>query len=190
MDTYDVVIVLAPLCPLRCYTNTVLLFYHYWWRSSTGWRLVVHCHQYISIYYFLCCTDSNCTYLLLLLRSFLLHCRAYADETQTCDCSLLFIPSVLQASISACVDDVAALVHSDRLQLNLTNTELLCSTASCWHYVFAAFRGGCQWPISRHPGHLIVQNLWIYIDTDDVVILNVAKAFSVGLPCCSSSSQE
>jgi len=48
---------------------------------------------------------------------------------------VIFLASLeLQASITTCVDDVVAWMHSNRLQLNPTKTELLWSITSRRHH--------------------------------------------------------
>ena len=70
--------------------------------------------------------------LLRLIEGHNLHLHVYADDTQIyCFC---FCPpsaiSVFQEQMSACLDEVALWIHSNRLQLNTAKTEVLwCATS-------------------------------------------------------------
>ena len=64
--------------------------------------------------------------LLRLIERHSLHPHAYADDTQIygfCPPSAI---SVLQEQMSACLDEVALWMRSNRLQLNTAKTEVLC----------------------------------------------------------------
>jgi len=65
--------------------------------------------------------------LLLLIEGHGLFPHLYADDTQVCRPSATL---ELQNIISTCIDDVARLMRSNRLQLNTAKTEVLRSTSS------------------------------------------------------------
>jgi hypothetical protein len=99
-----------------------------------------------------------------LVEQYILQVHSYADDTQLFG----FCPprdvNVLLARLTACLDDVALWMRSNRLQLNTDQTELLwCSTARRRYQLSSTpLRVGC---------HLVnpatsVRNLGIYIDAD------------------------
>ena len=102
--------------------------------------------------------------LVRLIEQHSLQVHVYAYDTQMCGSCQPRDINALQARLSACLDDVALWMRSNRLQLNIDKTKLLwCATA----------RRRNQLPSTplRVGSHLVnpvtsVRNLGIYIDAD------------------------
>jgi len=65
-----------------------------------------------------------------------LHAHAYSDDTQIYGFCLPSYATKLQMQVSACIDEVASWMQSNRLQLNTAKTEILwCATDGRQHLV-------------------------------------------------------
>jgi len=121
--------------------------------------------------------------LLPLIEGHGLQPHLYSDDTQTYGfCSPSASPD-LQRRICVFVDEVAAWMRSNRLQLNTTKTEILWSTTG---------RRLQQPPLRVGPDQIVpatvVRDLGIYLDSDVSVMSPVAK--TVVLLCGTASAAE
>jgi len=91
-----------------CQPTCLTLLHMIWLLSS-----VVYCSDWSLVQSCYCCTQSLG-----------LHCHTSADDTQIYGSSSPLMSLDVQTCILACMNDVAAWVHSNRLQLNPTKTEL------------------------------------------------------------------
>jgi Reverse transcriptase (RNA-dependent DNA polymerase) len=122
--------------------------------------------------------------LLQLIRAHGLDTHLYADDTQVYGSCLPVACNELQGRISACINDVADWMSSNRLQLNADKTELIwCISARRQHLIpSGSFTVGANviTPVST------VRDLGIYIDSDLSMRTHVTKTVSA---CFSSLRQ-
>jgi hypothetical protein len=100
----------------------------------------------------------------------------YADDTQVYGSCLPSASVELQTRISNCIDDVAAWMCSNRLQLNSTKTEILWSATSRRHHQLpqSPLRVGTD---QVKPAS-VIRDLGIYLDADVSMRSHVAKTVS------------
>jgi hypothetical protein len=114
--------------------------------------------------------------LLQLIREHCLHPHLYADDTQIYGNCHPGEISTLQSRVTACVNDVAEWMRSNRLQLNTDKTEVIwCISARRQHQVLTAhFVVGSDvvTPVSS------VRDLGIYIDSDLSMKTQISKTVS------------
>jgi len=105
-----------------------------------------------------------------------LHVHFYADDTQVYGSCSPLSTDQLQSSISACIDNVAGWMASNRLQLNASKTEIMwCSSV----------RRQSQRPTSQVrvcndliTPSTVVRDLGIYLDSDVSMCSQVARTVS------------
>ena len=85
----------------------------------------------------------------------------------------------LQNEISGCIDDVAAWMRSNKLQLNTTKTEIVWSTTGRHYHQLSQspLRVGSDYTSHNAPAS-VVRDLGIYLDSDVSVRSHVAKTVS------------
>ena len=114
--------------------------------------------------------------LLSLIEDHGLRPHLYADDTQIYGFCSPSASLQLQNSISVCIDDVAAWMRSNRLQLNTTKTEILWSTTG------RRFHQLPQSTLRVGADHVapasVVRDLGIYLDFDVSMRSHVAKTVS------------
>jgi hypothetical protein len=100
----------------------------------------------------------------------------YADDTQVYGTCSPAESIRLQNGLSACVDDVAAWMRSNRLQLNTAKTEVLwCSSSRRQHQIpRSPLRVGAEFVTPS----AVVRDLGIYLDADLSMRTHVAKVVS------------
>ena len=102
-----------------------------------------------------------------------LHVHLYADDTQVYGSCSPLSTDQLQSSMSACIDDVAGWMASNRLQLNASKTEIMwCSSV----------RRQSQPPTSQFrvcndlvTPSTVIRDLGIYLDADVSMCSQVAR---------------
>jgi hypothetical protein len=100
----------------------------------------------------------------------------YADDTQICGACSPSETVQCQNRLSACVDDVAAWMQSNRLQLNSAKTEVLwCSSSRRQHQIP---QSGTRIGTDVVMPSAFVRDLGIYIDADVSMQTHVAKIVS------------
>jgi len=114
--------------------------------------------------------------LLSLIEDHGLRPHLYADDTQIYGFCSPSASLQLQNNISVCIDDVAAWMRANRLQLNTTKTEILWSTTGRRFYQLP------QLPLPVGADHVapasVVRDLGIYLDSDVSMRSHVAKTVS------------
>lgn len=114
--------------------------------------------------------------LLRLIESHNLRPHAYADDTQICGFCSPAEAVQLQAQMSACLDDVARWMRSNRLQLNTSKTEILwCAPSRRQHQlprVPTRIGRDLIYPASA------VRDLGIYLDSDASMRSHVSRTVS------------
>jgi len=116
------------------------------------------------------------TDLLRLIEGHNLHPHAYADDTQIYGFCPPSATSVLLEQMSACLDDVALWMRSNRLQLNTAKTEVLwCATSRRQHQIPRA-------PVLVGEDFITpaasIRDLGIYLDSDTSMRSHVSMTVS------------
>ena len=114
--------------------------------------------------------------LLRLVKSHNLHPHSYADDTQIYGFCPAADAPLLQEQMSACVDDVAVWMQSNRLQLNTAKTEVLwCASGRRQQHI-------PQVPVRVGDNFIVpasfVRDLGIYLDSDVSMRTQVSRTVS------------
>jgi len=89
---------------------------------------------------------------------------------------ILFTTDQLQSSMSACIDDVAGWIASNRLQLNASKTEIMwCSSVRCQSQRPTSQVRLCNDLVTPST---VVRDLGIYLDSDVSMCSQVARTVS------------
>lgn len=114
--------------------------------------------------------------LLRLVERHHLHAHLYADDTQVYGSCPPMETSQLQAQVSACIDEVASWMQSNRLQLNTDKTEVLwCASNRRQHQIpQSGVRVGADIIVPS----AAVRNLGIHLDSDVSMRAHVSKTVS------------
>jgi hypothetical protein len=116
------------------------------------------------------------SYLALLIESHGLHVHMYADDTQVYGFCPPSSADQLQMCMSACIDDVASWMSSNRLQLNAAKTEVLwCSSARRQSQRPTSLFRVCNDHVTPSA---VVRDLGIYLDSDVSMRSQVARTVS------------
>jgi hypothetical protein len=114
--------------------------------------------------------------LLLLVQGHHLHPHMYADDTQVYGFCSPGAAAELQEQLSSCIDDIAAWMQSNRLQLNTAKTEVLwCASSRRQHQLpQTTLRVGVD-NVTPAPS---VRDLGIYMDADASMKTHISRTVS------------
>jgi len=114
--------------------------------------------------------------LLQLVETYQLCPHLYADDVQIYGSCHQSAASQLQERVSACVDEVALWMWSNRLQLNASKTEdLWCASSRRQHQIPQTAVRVCSDFIQPASS---VRDLWIYLDADVSMRTHVSRTVS------------